>query len=103
MLLHKGPQQAIATPLTVGLHNTHLLTHLSISAIVRGQCKLRYSQTEKEALALVWACERFHEYLLGVTFKLITDHKPLEVIYGPRIIGFLNSNFGGRVALSPMD
>ena len=44
----------------------------------------RYSQTEKEALALVWACERFHMYLHGIDFELIKDHKPLEVIYSPK-------------------
>lgn len=44
----------------------------------------RYCQTEKEALALVWAIERSHFYLFGRQFDLITDHKPLEVIFGPR-------------------
>ena len=41
----------------------------------------RYSQTEKEALAVVWACERFHVYLYGIEFELYTDPKPLATIY----------------------
>ena len=40
-----------------------------------------YSQTEKEALALVWACERFDLYVCGQPFELKSDHKPLERIY----------------------
>lgn len=41
----------------------------------------RYSQTEREALAIVWGCERFHLYLYGSQFEIITDHKPLELIF----------------------
>lgn len=42
----------------------------------------RYSQTEREALAIVWACEHFDIYLRGAkSFTVITDHKPLEKIW----------------------
>ena len=41
----------------------------------------RYSQTEREALAIRWACERLHLYLAGARFKVVTDHKPLEAIF----------------------
>ena len=41
----------------------------------------RYSQTEREALSLVWGCEHFKLYLLGNKFNLVTDHKPLQLIF----------------------
>lgn len=47
-------------------------------------CERRYCQTEKEALALVWAVEHFDMFLYGKKFELITDHKPLEVIFSPK-------------------
>ena len=42
----------------------------------------RFSQIEKEALALVWGCDRFESFLLGreEPFTIETDHKPLVTI-----------------------
>ena len=36
-----------------------------------------YAVIEKEALAVTWASERFSEYILGTTYTIETDHKPL--------------------------
>ena len=43
----------------------------------------KYSQTEREALGVVWACEKFHLYLYGKHFKILSDHQPLKVLYSP--------------------
>lgn len=40
----------------------------------------RYSTIEREALALVWAIQKFHVYLFGKRFVLQTDHQPLAYI-----------------------
>lgn len=44
----------------------------------------RYCQTEKEALGLVWAVEKFQFYLLGRKFDLVTDCKALVYLFTPR-------------------
>jgi len=42
----------------------------------------RYAQIEKEMLAIVFACERFRQYIYGRDIIHIqTDHKPLETIF----------------------
>jgi hypothetical protein len=48
------------------------------------ECEQRYAQIEKEALAIAFACERFHQYVYGLRFQVQTDHihKPLIPIFG---------------------
>lgn len=57
---------------------------ISYASKTLSEVERRYAQTEREALALVWAPERFHFYLYGKQFWLITDHKPLVAIFGDK-------------------
>ena len=41
----------------------------------------RYSQIEREALAVCWGIEHFHLYLYGTEFTVVTDHKPLVSVF----------------------
>ena len=43
-----------------------------------------YSQLEREAACLVFGIKKFHQYIYGRKFILITDHKPLTAILGPK-------------------
>ena len=43
--------------------------------------KRRYFQIERETLAVTWDIERFHVYLYGINFTVLTDHKPLISIF----------------------
>ena len=86
----EAPTQVIADASHVGLgavlveEQSHGRVVVSYASRSLSDVERRYSQTEKEALGLVWACEKFHPYIYGQCFELLTDHKPLEAIYGPK-------------------
>lgn len=41
------------------------------------EAETRHAQIEKEALATMWACEHFTNYILGKQIQVETNHKPL--------------------------
>ncbi|KAI5755188.1 hypothetical protein M8J77_014828 [Diaphorina citri] len=59
------------------LQNDRVVAYASRSLT---ETEKRYAQIEKELLAIVFACEKFHYYIYGKKTKIHTDHKPLVTI-----------------------
>ena len=69
---HEGLSAGLFQRTNKGLQPVHYISRYMTSA------EKRYSQTEKDALAVKWAKSRFSMYLLGAPrFKIVTSHKPL--------------------------
>ncbi|XP_033115749.1 uncharacterized protein K02A2.6-like, partial [Anneissia japonica] len=43
----------------------------------------KYAQIQKEALSIIFALKKFHQFLYGRKFILVTDHKPLISLFAP--------------------
>ena len=69
---HDGLSAGLFQDIGKGLQPVHFISRNMTDT------EKRYSQTEKDALAVRWAKNRFRMYLLGAPrFKIITGHKPL--------------------------
>lgn len=54
---------------------------IAFASRLLSETERRYSQCEKEALAAVWACEKFWIYLIGSKFRLVTDNRAVQLIF----------------------
>lgn len=71
-----------ASPFGIGAVLSHQLPNgaeapLAYFSRILSAPERNYSQIDKEALATVASIKRFHDYLYGYVFELITVHKPL--------------------------
>ena len=78
-----------ASPKGLGACLVHIMSDGSEQPVAYASRSLqpaeqKYAQIEREALAIIFAVRRFHQYLYGRSFTLVTDHKPLCKILGPK-------------------
>ncbi len=71
------------------LTQSHGATERTVAFASRtlSDCERKYSTTEKEALACVWATEKWRTYLWGRHFILCTDHSPLSTLLSTKGLG----------------
>ena len=77
-----------APPYGIGAVMSHVLPNgirhlIAFSSRTLSSAEKNYVQIDKEALAIVWAVRKFHTFLYGRHFVLVSDHKPLNSIFNP--------------------
>lgn len=77
-----------ASPYGVGAVLSHIVDGIEkpvlFASSTLSNAEKNYSQIHREALAIVFAVRRFHNYIYGHSFTLCTDHQSLKEIFNPK-------------------
>ena len=94
VLIHYDPGRPLrlacdSSPVGIGEFLSHIMEDgserpIAFTSRTLTKAERNYSQIDKEALALVWGVKKFHLYLFGRHFTLVTDHEPLTSIFNPK-------------------
>ncbi|XP_055632846.1 uncharacterized protein K02A2.6-like [Toxorhynchites rutilus septentrionalis] len=94
LLAHYDPKQEIivsadASSIGIGATISHKYPNGHVKVIQHASRALtpveqRYSQIDREGLAIIYAVTKFHKFIFGRRFRLQTDHAPLLRIFGSK-------------------